>query len=526
MSINPAPGKVSRALLSVSDKHGLLEFARGLHEAGIDLIASGGTGKALREEGIPVRSVTEFTGAQEVLEGRVKTLHPRVHAGILCDRRKPAHLDEMRAQGYDTVDLVVCNLYPFQKVLEAGAERDEMVENIDIGGPTLVRAAAKNADGGVSVVVDPDDYLTVLNQIRSEHRVSVKSRRSLAAKAFRHVAEYDELIAAYFEREPATEKPVEGESFQLPAHLPRASRSQVLRYGENPHQHGGLYVVDGENTGVARGKLVAGKPLSYNNLLDMDGAYRAAYLLSEPGCAIVKHTNPCGLAESKTQADAFRRALEGDPVSAFGGIIGFNTNLDDETAEAIRDSKLFVECIVAPGFSAAARAVLAKRENLRLVEVPPGNPAPPWSAHRIGGGILVQDTDPGIADPSTWKVVTSKELQEGWLQELSFAMRATLCLKSNAIAITRGRSMLGAGAGFMSRVDAVNQAIAKANTAEGAFLGSDAFFPFPDSIELAAKAGVVAVVQPGGSKRDPEVIDACNAHGIAMAFTGRRHFRH
>ncbi|MEL6547888.1 MAG: bifunctional phosphoribosylaminoimidazolecarboxamide formyltransferase/IMP cyclohydrolase, partial [Myxococcota bacterium] len=339
-------------------------------------------------------------------------------------------------------------------------------------------------------------------------------------KAFRHVAEYDELIAGYYESQESSE------STALPSSIAAAQRHQVLRYGENPHQEGALYLLGNEKNGVAHGKLLSGKPLSYNNLLDMDGAYRSAHLLSSPGCAIVKHTNPCGLAEAPTQADAFKRALEGDPVSAFGGIIGFNTILEGGAAEAIRDSKLFVECIVAPAFSDEAREVFAKRENLRLVEVPEGDPAPLWSAHRIGGGMLVQQTDPGLSDPAEWRVVTEKSLETGWLEELAFAMRATMTLKSNSIAVTRGRMMLGAGAGFMSRVDAVNQAIAKAEDAKGAFLGSDAFFPFPDSIELAAAAGIVGVAQPGGSKRDEDVIKACNAHGIAMVFTGRRHFRH
>ncbi|MEO0813933.1 MAG: bifunctional phosphoribosylaminoimidazolecarboxamide formyltransferase/IMP cyclohydrolase, partial [Myxococcota bacterium] len=379
MSMSPAPGHVSRALLSVSNKDGLIELARGLHDAGIELIASGGTGRAVKEAGIPVQSVTEFTGANEVLDGRVKTLHPRVHAGILADRRRPAHLEEMEREGYQTIDMVVCNLYPFQKVLEQGAERDVMVENIDIGGPTLVRAAAKNADGGVAVVVDPSDYATLLSMVSRDKSVTVEMRRSLATKAFRHVAEYDELIAGYYESQESSE------STALPSSIAAAQRHQVLRYGENPHQEGALYLLGNEKNGVAHGKLLSGKPLSYNNLLDMDGAYRSAHLLSSPGCAIVKHTNPCGLAEAPTQADAFKRALEGDPVSAFGGIIGFNTILEGGAAEAIRDSKLFVECIVAPAFSDEAREVFAKRENLRLVEVPEGDPAPLWSAHRIGG---------------------------------------------------------------------------------------------------------------------------------------------
>lgn len=518
MSLSPAPGVVRRALLSVSNKDGLVDFARSLHELGVALVASGGTGRALRDANIPVASVTEFTGANEVLEGRVKTLHPRVHAGILADRRKPDHMTELESEDYLPIDLVVCNLYPFQKVLSQGAERDVMVENIDIGGPTLVRAAAKNADGGVTVIVDPEDYTAALDSLRNGTQVEVEERRRLATKAFRHVAEYDAVIADYFESEASSDT--------LPTTLPLATQSQVLRYGENPHQAGALYRIPGEDDGVANGELLAGKALSYNNLLDMDGAYRACFLLERPGCAIVKHTNPCGLAEAASQADSFKRALEGDPVSAFGGIIAFNTELEPAAAEAIRESKLFVECIVAPGFNAGAREVFAKRENLRLVQMPAGDPSPRWSAHRIGGGLLVQQTDPGLDSESAWTVATETKLQDGWSAELAFAMRAAMTLKSNAIAVTRGRMMLGAGAGFMSRVDAVNQAIAKSGDAKGAFLGSDAFFPFPDSIELAAEAGIVAVIQPGGSKRDDEVIAACDRHGIAMVFSGRRHFRH
>jgi len=506
------------ALLSVSDKTGLVEFARGLTRQGFELVASGGTAAALEAAGLEVAHVEQYTGAPEILQGRVKTLHPRIHAGILADRRRAEHLAELDKHGHQPIDLVVCNLYPFRETLRAGGDREALVEKIDIGGPTLVRAAAKNADGGVAIVVDPADYGRVIESLGAEGVMPLSLRRSLAAKAFRHVAEYDLAIASWAESQVSAEP--------LPALWNGLSRKHPLRYGENPHQAGALYVSAVESGGVANGRLLSGKELSYTNYLDMDAALRAACAFEGTCCAVVKHTNPCGLATAATQREAFRSALAGDPVSAFGGVLGFNAPVEADTVESIREAKLFVECIVAPGFAPAALGDLRRRENLRVFQV--DDPRPPvLNAHRVGGGMLVEETDTAVEDAADWTVVTKRLPEEGWIDELRFAMKACALLKSNAIAVTRERRLLGIGTGQTSRVDAVGHALAKAgNAAREAFLASDAFFPFDDSVKLAAAAGIAAIVQPGGSKRDRESIDACDAAGIAMVFTGRRHFRH
>ena len=534
-NLSPAPGKVRRALLSVFDKTGLIELAKGLHAHEVEILASGGTANTIEEAGVKVTRIEKFTGAKEVLDGRVKTLHPKIHAGILADRRLPEHEKDLKDNAYPPIDLVVCNLYPFEKALARGAPRHEMVENVDIGGPTLVRAAAKNEGGGVTVLVDPADYGRVLDLVSRAGLVPSDVRRELAAKAFQVIAKYDLSIAEWYAKDVADSKLVTSEmrvpNFNAPPPLPERlaifDRVEVLRYGENPHQGGALYRATGESNGVANGSVLSGKQLSYNNFLDMDAAYRAVFQLAGTGCAIVKHTNPCGLAEAASQSEAFTQALAGDPVSAFGGIIGFNTIVEMATVSAIKDAKLFVECIVAPGFAQDARAELEKKADLRLFQVPIGSPEPAWQAHRIGGGMLVETADPGLGIPSTWQTVTKRALEPGWQEELAFAMRAAMLLKSNAVAITKGRRLLGAGAGFMSRVDAMEQAMRKASEASrGAFLGSDAFFPFDDVVKLAQKAGIVAIIQPGGSKRDADSIAACDAAGIAMVFTNRRHFKH
>ena len=520
-SLPPATGKITRALLSVFDKSGIVELAQALSSRGVEILSSGGTARVLSEAGVAVIPVDTYTAADEVLGGRVKTLHPKIHAGILADRRIEDHLAELTKHGYGPIDLVVCNLYPFDKALENASEHHIMVENIDIGGPTMVRAAAKNADGGVTTLIDPADYGQV---IEAEAGIPQAARRKLAAKAFRIIAEYDRLIATWI-TDAVTDEPEE--STPLPLALPGFTRSNTLRYGENPHQAAALFTVDSGEVGVSQGTVLTGKPLSYNNFLDMDAAYRAAFGLGQFGCSVVKHTNPCGLAEASSQAEAFLLALEGDPVSAFGSILGFNAALQADTVRAILEKKLFVECIAAPGFDEEAKELLAKKKNLRLFEVPAGNPDPALHMHRIGGGMLVQQTDDGLSDPTSWECVTEKKLEDGWLDELAFAMRAVATLKSNAITVTHRKSLRGAGAGQMSRLDACEHALKKAgDDTKGAFLGSDAFFPFDDCVRLAANAGIVAVAQPGGSKRDQESIDACNELGLAMVFTGRRHFRH
>ncbi len=529
-----AKGKVTRALISVYDKSGLVDFAKGLRERDVEILASGGTARALEEAGVSLTRVEDYTGAKELLGGRVKTLHPRIHAGILADRRNEEHLAQLAENDVLPIDLVVCTLYPFRETLALGGTRAELIEKIDVGGPTMIRAAAKNADGGVTVVTDPADYDPLLCALGEDGTVADDLRRRLAVKAFRLTADYDDAIASWGESGQSqidSDVPAGDAASTIPERIGSFVRRDELRYGENPHQRGFLYVDAAENRGVAHGELLCGKPLSYNNYLDLDGAYRAVHLLAKPGCAIIKHTNPCGLAEGSSQDQSFRRALAGDPVSAFGSVIGFNAALEGATAEAIKETKLFVECIVAPSFTDEARKIFEKRKNLRLVQVSVDSPDPAWHAHRIGGGLLIETTDPGLGDPSQWKCVTKKQPEEGWLDELAFAMRAAATLKSNAIAVTRGRALLGAGAGQMSRVDAAGQALAKAGAMEGgvvkgSFLGSDAFFPFDDSVRPAAAAGVVAVIQPGGSKRDDEVIAACDELGLCMVFTGRRHFRH
>jgi phosphoribosylaminoimidazolecarboxamide formyltransferase/IMP cyclohydrolase len=509
---------IRRALLSVFDKTGLLPLAHSLHALGVEILASGGTAVALIEQGIPVVKVEDFTGAKEVLGGRVKTLHPKIHAGLLADRNNPEHQKDMHTEGYREIDLVVCNLYPFASYLAQGKSRDALIEKIDIGGPTLVRAAAKNIDGGCTVLVDPSDYTSFAEELQTHGGVSIRTRKTLAAKAFVQVAQYDAAIAQWALKE-AGEAPL----FEVSGFAP----GPVLRYGENPHQKAQLFTQPQEQGGVGCGVLLSGKELSYNNCLDMDAAYRAVHMLQGVGCSIVKHTNPCGFAQSHTQEHAFQAALEGDPVSAFGGIVGFNKDVTLATAQAIKESKLFVECIVAPGFQPEALALLKQRENMRLFQVGAGNPHPSYHAHRIGGGLLVEEADSGLNPAEEWRVVTHTPLQEGWLEELRFAMTACLVLKSNAITVTSQQRLRGAGAGHMSRVDATMQALSKAGAhAQGAFMASDAFFPFNDCVQLAHQAGIVAIVQPGGSKRDQESIDACNTHGIAMVFTGRRHFKH
>lgn len=518
--MNQSASPIRRALLSVFDKTGIVELARGLVRHGAELLASGGTAKLLRDEGLPITAVEDFTAAPEILDGRVKTLHPKIAAGLLADRRSAAHRDQLAQSGYVPIDLVVCNLYPFAQTVQKGGSDEEIIEMIDIGGPTLIRAAAKNHAGGAAVVACPMDYPALLQALEAGE-ISDVLRRKLARRAFQVIAAYDAQIAAWFER---TEHD-QGAGF--PTQIGDFIRDVPLRYGENPHQPAFLYLESATRSGVAHALKLGGKELSYNNYLDLDAAYRAVFALRDPACAIIKHTNPCGLAAADAQDVAFSRALQADPVAAFGSVIGFNRPLDEATVQKILDAKLFVECIVAPGFSTTAVELLSGKANLRLIAAPDGDPAPALHVHRIGGGLLVQKCDPGIGEFADWKVVTQRGLADGVREELSFAMHAANLLRSNAIAITADRTLIGAGTGQMSRIDAAMIAINKAGErCRGAFLGSDAFFPFPDCVEAAAAAGIVAIVQPGGSVRDADSIAACDRHGIAMVFTGRRHFRH
>jgi phosphoribosylaminoimidazolecarboxamide formyltransferase/IMP cyclohydrolase len=507
--------KITRALLSVSNKEGLVEFAQGLAELGVELIATGGTARTLAEAGLAVRPIEDVTGFPEILDGRVKTLHPAVHGGILA-RREQAHLAELEAQGITPIDLVAVNLYPFaETVAKPGTTLAEAVEQIDIGGVALLRAAAKNF-AHVAVLSDPADYATVLAEMREQGDLSIATRQRLALKAFRHTASYDAAISRYLTAR------FEAAVFPATLHLDLTKLAD-LRYGENPHQQAALYSL-GTTGSPLGGNLLQGKALSYNNILDLDAAWRIASDFAAPTLVIIKHGNPCGVASDPNLAAAFRAALASDPVSAFGSIIAANRPFDGEVALALGD--LFVEAIATPAFTAEALEVLAERPNCRLLEMSDAEELA-WEMRGVRGGMLLQEEDTIAEDEAGWKVVTGREPTAEEFEALGFAWKVAKCVKSNAIVLGRGMATVGVGAGQMSRVDAVRLAIAKAGErAQGAVLASDAFFPFPDGVEEAARAGVTAVVQPGGSRGDASVIEAADAHGLAMLFTGVRHFRH
>ena len=513
------------ALLSTSDKTGLVPFAEGLVALGFTLLSTGGTAAALAGAGLPVVKVSEHTGAPEILGGRVKTLHPRIHGGILADRDR--HADEAAAHDIPFIELVAVNLYPFDAtVADPDVTLAEAIEQIDIGGPTMVRAAAKNS-AHVTIVVDPGDYPRVLAALGAGDAGALAAlRRELAVRAFRHTARYDGAISTWLaERTGAP---------ALPAELGIGLRRvQPLRYGENPHQQASFYA-DPNPTGrsLARATQLQGKELSYNNLNDLDGALRAVFEFDGPACAIAKHANPAGLGTGPDLVTAFERALAGDPVSAFGGIVVFNRPVDGEVIRAVKLSKVFFEVLAAPGFDALARERLATRENLRVLDLPgdwaASRPAG-LDARRVQGGWLLQDWD--VDAPYGFRVVTRRSPTEDEVRALHFAWRAVRGVKSNAIVLALpmddGARLNGVGAGQMSRVDAARLAVAKATApTAGNVLASDAFFPFADGLRVAIDAGVTAVVQPGGSVRDPEVIEAADAAGLAMVFTDVRHFRH
>jgi phosphoribosylaminoimidazolecarboxamide formyltransferase / IMP cyclohydrolase len=505
---------VRRALVSCFDKTGVAELAQALHELGVELVSTGSTAAALREAGVPVIAVADVTGFPECLDGRVKTLHPRVHAGILADRNDPAHVAELEELDVDAIDLVVVNLYPFRETASSGAPAPDVVEMIDIGGPTMVRAAAKN-HGSVGVLVDPGDYERVLEQLRERGGLDEGLRRELAAKAFQHTAAYDAEVAAWFQRD-------EEWPDQLNVALPRVA---TLRYGENPHQGAALYAA-ADAVGVARAEQLHGKELSYNNLLDTDAAWGMAVDIAEPGVAIIKHTNPAGMAVADDLETAYARALEGDPVSAFGGIVAANRAIDLPTARRI--SEVFTEVVIAPGFEPDALELLQEKKNLRLLRMPGAAPAAAGTVLRtIGGGLLAQHADVGAEPFDEWQVVTEAQPDEELLADLRFAWIAAKHVKSNAIVLASGQQLVGVGAGQMSRVDSVRLAVERSEgRVVGSALASDAFFPFRDGPDAAAEAGVRAIVQPGGSVRDDEVIAAADEHGLVMVLTGRRHFRH
>jgi phosphoribosylaminoimidazolecarboxamide formyltransferase / IMP cyclohydrolase len=505
---------VRTALVSVSDRTGLAELCASLAKLGVRLIATDSTGRYLAEQGIQMTAVAEVTGFPEMLDGRVKTLHPKIHAGILADRDKPEHLKQLTEAGIDPIDLVVVNLYPFREAVATGQPWQHVLEQIDIGGPTLVRASAKNHTG-VAVVVNPNRYADVLTEITERGGLTADTRRSLASEAFAHTAAYDAAISAWMHRE--IDFP---EQISIPL-----KREAILRYGENPHQRGALYAeIDAAEGTLARATQLHGKELSFNNYLDLDAALNAAMDFAEPACAIIKHAIPCGLAIGDDGAQAYERALECDRVSAFGSVVAFNRPVTETAARLL--AEIFTECIVAPGFDAAAMDVLTGKKNLRLLQLH-GEVPSERSYRRLSGGFLAQDPDTAPDERDTMRVMTKMQPTEGQWADLLFAWRVCKHVRSNAIVLAREGATVGIGGGQVSRVDAAEIAAHKAgDRAKGSVMASDAFFPFRDGLDVGANAGVTAVIQPGGSVRDDEVIAAADEHGIAMVFTGTRHFRH
>lgn len=517
--------KIQRAILSVTDKTGLVEFARRLSTSGVELISTGGTARLLRDSGIAVKDISELTGFPEMLDGRVKTLHPKVHGGILHMREKPEHRAAVAEHGIAPIDMVVVNLYAFEKTAaKPGVPFEELIENIDIGGPSMIRSAAKNFHD-VAVVTSPADYAAIADEIsRSGGELSLETKWRLAQKAFATTAAYDSAIASTLERVSlngrfslATEAEAFPQTLRLSFH-----KVTDLRYGENPHQKAAMYS-DGSGTGVANGRQLQGKELSYNNIVDLQAAWELAQDFSETMCAIIKHTNPCGAAIGSTLSEAYKRALEADPVSAFGGVIGVNRPVDAEAAAEM--SKLFVEAIAAPAFEPAALEKFSAKKNLRLVEIK--HAGQKWVLKNVSGGILVQDADARPLADADLKVVTTRPPTAEEKRALLFAWKVCKHVKSNAILYARDGQTVGVGAGQMSRVDSCKIGAMKAVLPlKGTVAASDAFFPFPDGVEEIARAGATAIIQPGGSVRDQEVIDAANRLGLAMILTGVRHFRH
>jgi phosphoribosylaminoimidazolecarboxamide formyltransferase/IMP cyclohydrolase len=523
-------GSIERALISVSDKKGIVEFCRALAELKIELVSTGGTASLLRDNKIAVKDVAELTGFPEMMDGRVKTLHPKVHGGILALRDNPAHVAKMKEHGILPIDLVVVNLYPFEATVARGAPFEEVVENIDIGGPSMVRAAAKNHQY-VGVVVDPTDYDSILSELRENDRsLSAPTRFRLFRKAFQHTARYDGAISNYFSSLDDEKKPQRwGESFTL-----QVAKIQDMRYGENPHQSAAFYETQGESgPSIARAHQIQGKELSFNNILDADAALSTVLEFSDIATVAIKHNNPCGVALSKQSlADSFRKAKACDPVSIFGGVIAFNRPVDEETAKELKD--IFLEIVIAPSFTAQAKAVLSSAKrllNIRLLELDISQPQTGgYDLRRVRGGLLVQDWDIGKVDVRSCKVVTQRKPTQEEYQALDFAWRVCRHVKSNTIVFAAPDQVLGVGAGQMSRIDSTKIAVMRAAThgldLKGSAVASDAFYPFRDGLDEAANAGAKSVIQPGGSIKDDEVINAANEHGVAMIFTGMRHFRH
>ncbi len=514
--------KIQRAILSVTDKTGIVDFARQLQDLGVELVSTGGTAKLLRESGVQVMDISELTGFPEMLDGRVKTLHPKVHGGILHRRADPKHVETVATHSIPPIDMVVVNLYAFEKTAaKPGVGFEELIENIDIGGPSMIRSAAKNFED-VAIVTSPGDYPEIVKEMKSQRgELSRKTKWKLARKAFATTAAYDSAIASTLERV--------GEDFHLASDngFPETLRLQYrksmdLRYGENPHQKAALYV-DNSGLGIANGRQLQGKELSYNNIVDLEACWELAQEFDQPAVAIIKHTNPAGCATGKTLVEAYKKALECDPVSAFGGVIGVNRPIDGDTAAEM--TKLFVEAIAASGYDVAARQTFATRKNLRLLEVTQSSPAMVLKA--VSGGLLLQDADTKLVAESDLKVVTERQPTPEEMRALKFAWIVCKHVKSNAIVYARDGQTVGVGAGQMSRVDSCKIGAMKAVLPlKGTVVASDAFFPFPDGVEEIARHGATAIIQPGGSVRDQEVIDAANRLGLAMVMTGIRHFRH
>ena len=512
--------KVKRALISVYDKTGVLPFAKSLHELGIEIISTGGTAVLLKKEGIPVKEVSEITKFPEMLSGRVKTLHPNLHAGLLAVRDNSQHMETLAEHNIKPIDLLVVNLYPFAETLRTKTEEADIIEMIDIGGPAMLRSAAKNFHF-VASVCDPADYSTVLKELqKNDRKLSLETLKKLAGKVFALTAGYDQVISGYFNRNgsPAVGALPQRLSFEF-------EKVSDLRYGENPHQKGALYREKNKLAGIVKAKKLQGKELSFNNILDLDAAMQMVTAFEGTACGIMKHTNPCGFALGKNVLEAYKNAYGCDPLSAFGGILGFNQIVDGKTAKMIL-SNGFVECIVARDFTKEALEIFQTKKNIRLL-ADPGDGAEVLDFKKVSGGLLAQDhdiTDPVAAD---LKTVTKRAPKKSEIADLLFAFKVCRYLKSNAIVIAKKNATLGLGMGLPSRVDACEVAVRKAGKrAKGAVLASDGFFPKPDSVQLAKKCGISAIIQPGGSIQDPEVIQAADRAGIAMVFTGVRHFRH
>ncbi|HOQ00368.1 MAG TPA: bifunctional phosphoribosylaminoimidazolecarboxamide formyltransferase/IMP cyclohydrolase [Acetivibrio clariflavus] len=513
---------IKRALISVSDKTGIVELAKELSSMGIEIISTGGTQKILSDSGIKVINISDITGFPECLDGRVKTLHPKVHGGLLAMRSNPEHMRQIKELGIEPIDMVIINLYPFkQTILKENVELEEAIENIDIGGPTMLRAAAKNYQD-VVVIVDPADYKTVLDELKSTKDVSVKTKFKLASKVFEHTSHYDTLIAKYLREKVGEEEFPQTLSLTF-------EKVQEMRYGENPHQKAVFYKEVGANVGcLPSAKQLHGKELSYNNINDANGALELLKEFDEPTVVAVKHANPCGVGSADNIYDAYIKAYESDPVSIFGGILAANREIDERTAEEI--NKIFIEIVIAPSFTEGALKILTQKKNIRIMQldnISAKVPSGTYDMKKVAGGLLVQSYNNDLLNMDELQYVTEKKPTKEELESLIFAMKVVKHTKSNGIVLAKGRQTIGVGPGQTNRIMAAKIAIEYAgDRAKGAVLASDAFFPFPDCVEAAAAAGITAIIQPGGSIKDQESIDACNKHGIAMVFTGMRHFKH